>query len=48
MSALANRQRAPAGLGSDRLWPPRGVIATGASRGGIYSLMLGSQTEFWT
>ena len=48
MSASANRQRAATGLRNDRLRPPRGAIYAGVSPGGTYSLMLGSQIEFWT
>ena len=48
MSAPANRQRAATGLRNDRLRPPRGVIDAGVSQSGTYSLMPGSQIEFWT
>ena len=48
MSASANRERATTGLKTDRLRPSRGVIGTGVSKGGTYSLMPGSQIEFWT
>jgi hypothetical protein len=48
MSAPASRQRAATGRKNDQFRPSRGVIDTGVSKGGTYSLMPGSQTEFWT
>ena len=48
MSASANRQRAATGLNTDRLRLSRGVIYAGVSKGGTYSLIYGSQIEFWT
>lgn len=48
MSVLANRQGAATGLRNGRLNPPRGVIDAGVSQGATYSLMTGSQIEFWT
>jgi len=40
---ISGTQRIP-----DRLRPPRGAIYAGVSQGGTYSLMPGSQIEFWT
>jgi hypothetical protein len=48
MSAPANSQQAAKGLKNDLLLPLRGVIDAAVSTGGTYSLMSGSQAEFWT
>jgi hypothetical protein len=48
MSAPANSQQAAKGLKNDLLLPSGGAIDAGISTGGTYSLMSGSQAEFWT